>query len=117
VERNAQVAHSPFRALDLSSPPAALNVLTSFLRMAIVPRDALRMQSGQFRPGDQVPVTGIYSVMHYQHRVPHDVFATGGEEFPRCHRCGDRVSFALVQSANRIDQDHDFGPGRQERSG
>jgi hypothetical protein len=80
--------------------------------MTDVPRDALLMQNGQFRPGDQVPVTGIYSVTHHQHRVPHDVFATGGEAFPCCRRCGDRVSFTLVQSANRIDHDHDFGQGR-----
>jgi hypothetical protein len=66
------------------------------------------MPAGPFRPGDKVPTTGIYTVSHYQHRMPHDVFAVEGDQFPPCRRCGSRASFVLAQAASHIDSDHDF---------
>lgn len=61
-----------------------------------------------FRPGDRVPSTGIYTATHYQHRMPHEVFAVEGERFPSCRRCGERTRFALLHEATRIDEDQDF---------
>lgn len=61
-----------------------------------------------FRPGDRVPSTGIYTVTHYQHRMPHEVFAVEGERFPTCRRCGERAHFTLLHEATRIDEDQDF---------
>lgn len=61
-----------------------------------------------FRPGDRVPVTGIYTASHHQHREPHDVVATEGESFPDCRKCRDRVSFALAQAASHIGRDDGF---------
>jgi|GEM_PF-1546790 len=58
-----------------------------------------------FRPGDRVPATGIYTASHDQHRQPHDVVVTQGENFPDCRTCHDRVSFSLAQAAKHI------GPG------
>jgi hypothetical protein len=55
-----------------------------------------------------VPITGVYTASHYQHRLPHDVFAMADDPFPECRRCGLRVSFSLSQSTTRIDADQDF---------
>jgi hypothetical protein len=73
------------------------------------------MPDGPFRPGDKVPITGIYSVSHYQHRMPHEVFAVAGDTFPQCRRCGTRASFTLLQAAVHIDADQDFS-GSAERA-
>jgi hypothetical protein len=61
-----------------------------------------------FRPGDRVPTTGIYTVKHYQHRLPHEVFAVEGDLFPVCRRCGKQISFMLMQPATHIGADRDF---------
>jgi len=66
------------------------------------------MHSGPFRSGDGVPITGVYTVTHYQHRLPHEVFAVADGIFPECRRCGKRVSFSVSQSTIRIDADQDF---------
>jgi hypothetical protein len=75
------------------------------------------MASGPFRPGDQVPATGIYTATHDQHRTPHEVFAVQGEYFPPCRRCGSNASFTLLRTASQLDGDHDFsGSAQKERS-
>ena len=61
-----------------------------------------------FRPGETVLTTGIYIARHYQHRLPHDVFAIEGDRFPACRGCGDRIRFELVQAASQIAADQDF---------
>jgi hypothetical protein len=66
------------------------------------------MRDGSFKPGEKVPTTGIYTATHYQHRLPHDVFAVEGDRFPVCRKCGDAMRFALVQSAHHVDLDRDF---------
>lgn len=66
------------------------------------------MHTGPFKPGDRVPITGVYTAGHYQHRLPHDVFAMADDLFPECRRCGRRVSFSLSQSTTHIDADQDF---------
>jgi hypothetical protein len=66
------------------------------------------MEKGPFRPGEVVPATGIYGVTHYQHRMPHEVFAKGGETFPSCRRCDTRVYFTLVRPAAHLGADPDF---------
>lgn len=69
------------------------------------------MNSGPFRPGDRVPITGVYTASHYQHRLPHDVFAMADDSFPECRRCGKRVSFLFSQSTTPINADLDFAEG------
>jgi len=66
------------------------------------------MNTGPFRPGERVPITGVYTASHYQHRLPHDVFAMADDPFPECRRCGRRVSFVFSQAAAPIDADQDF---------
>jgi hypothetical protein len=66
------------------------------------------MPGGSFKPGERVPTSGIYTALHHQHRIPHQVFAVEGEEFPVCRKCGDNLRFGLFQAAGHIDLDHDF---------
>lgn len=61
-----------------------------------------------FKPGENILTTGIYTVTHYQHRLPHEVFAVEGDQFPACRRCGSRIRFNLLQPARHISADHDF---------
>ena len=78
-------------------------------------RKVREMPSGPFRPGDKVPITGIYTALHYQHRMPHEVFAAAGDTFPPCRRCGERANFTLIQAAARIETDQDFCAGTRQR--
>jgi DNA-directed RNA polymerase subunit RPC12/RpoP len=61
-----------------------------------------------FKPGEKVLTTGIYAASHYQHRLPHEVFAVEGDQFPSCRRCGNRILFKLIQAATHIAEDRDF---------
>jgi hypothetical protein len=88
---------------------AALNVLWSLLKISSCSPRALIMPNGWFRPGDQVPTTGIYTANHDGHRSAHEVFATEGDKFPNCRVCGERVNFALAQAASHIHKDDGFG--------
>jgi len=74
------------------------------------------MPSGWFRPGDRVPVTGIFTARHDQHRKEHEVFAAAGEKFPRCRVCGELVTFSLAQAASRMDDETGFGTPRKRKS-
>jgi hypothetical protein len=71
------------------------------------------MPDGIFRPGEKVPTTGVYTATHHHHRLPHEVFAVEGDEFPSCRKCGDGIRFALLQSADHIDSDRDFSKAKR----
>jgi hypothetical protein len=62
-----------------------------------------------------VPVTGIYTASHHQHRTPHEVFAVEGEKFPPCRHCGSQATFTLLKAASEVQTDHDFS-GSAEQS-
>jgi len=53
-----------------------------------------------YRPGDQVPVDGIYRVLHKDHRESHEVSLTAKDIFPPCGKCGVQVRFELLASAS-----------------
>ncbi|WP_408609950.1 YjzC family protein [Candidatus Korobacter versatilis] len=61
-----------------------------------------------FKPGQKVPSSGVYRVLHKDHRKDHDATLREGEQFPTCTVCDHDVRFRLVQSANLIDRDRDF---------
>ncbi len=61
-----------------------------------------------YKPGDEVPESGIYQVMHYQHRLYHEAVLVGGSRFPECQQCEQRVRFRLVGTAAHIEDDRDF---------
>lgn len=52
-----------------------------------------------FRTGETIRESGIYRVHHKEHRLPHEVTLLQGQQFPRCARCDDGVSFELVMAA------------------
>jgi hypothetical protein len=51
------------------------------------------------KTGDVATETGIYRVYHDQHRLPHEVTVLRGDQFPRCAKCNDAVSFELFYAA------------------
>jgi hypothetical protein len=62
-----------------------------------------------FRPGDAVPESGIYEVLHdADHREAHDAVMILGNQFPTCETCNERVRFRIVRTAPYIFQDEDF---------
>lgn len=64
--------------------------------------------SSRFVPGAIAPRSGVYRVYHYAHRMPHLVTITKGMIFPKCKRCGDKVSFLPMIAAERIETDVDL---------
>ncbi len=62
-----------------------------------------------FRPGDAVPESGIYEVIHEgDHRQAHDAVMIMGNRFPSCETCNERVRFRIIRTAPYIFQDQDF---------
>jgi len=55
------------------------------------------MHWGRFNTGAVIPASGIYSVRHLAHRLPHEVTLLKGEIFPKCQKCGDAVTFKLLR--------------------
>jgi hypothetical protein len=63
----------------------------------------------EFKPGDTVPHSGIYKVVHdTNHSANHEVTCVYGKKFPPCNHCGHRVRFVLVRAAIHIDSHSDF---------
>ena len=56
----------------------------------------------QFCCGERIPESGIYRVVHREHRLPHEVTLLCDQLFPRCASCEDAVYFELVRSAPDI---------------
>ncbi len=52
-------------------------------------------------------MTGLYLVHHGAHRLPHEALLLGGEKFPRCGRCADRVEFELLKAVPGFEQHRD----------
>ena len=62
-----------------------------------------------FKPGDKVPHSGIYDVLHDTlHREKHQVTCVYNEPFPPCRGCGHGVRFRLAVKALHIVHDSDF---------
>jgi hypothetical protein len=53
----------------------------------------------QFRCGDRIAESGIYLVLHSNHRLPHEVTLLRDQLFPKCAKCEDSVYFELVRTA------------------
>lgn len=50
-----------------------------------------------YKSSDTIPESGVYRVVHAQHRLPHEVTLIEGQTFPPCARCRDAVAFELVR--------------------
>lgn len=69
-----------------------------------------------FKPGQMVPISGLYTVVHQKHRAEHEVLAIRGDEFPGCRVCKDEVRFYVAQVIPYITHDFDLaGPRLQGR--
>jgi len=67
-----------------------------------------------YKPGQTVPATGIYAVVHDLHRPEHEVVAIRGEEFPPCRICRDEVRFYVANQVPHMMHDFDLaGPGNR----
>lgn len=63
------------------------------------------------RPGELVPSSGLYEVIHDGHRPPHKVIALRSDKFPPCRTCGEELRFLALQAVSYINHDMDLaGP-------
>jgi hypothetical protein len=59
-----------------------------------------------YKPGDEVPYSGIYEVIHQgPHRTNHRVTVIAFDKFPNCRLCREEVQYRLVESAVDINAD------------
>ena len=65
--------------------------------------------STQHAPGDRVPASGVYRVIHQAHRGDHPVLALKGELFPTCRSCKNGVRFELWTQTEYVLSDWDLG--------
>ncbi|HEV2991813.1 MAG TPA: hypothetical protein VG759_25480 [Candidatus Angelobacter sp.] len=58
-----------------------------------------------YKPGEAVPKSGIYRVLHKNHRDPHETSLQSEQVFPACKQCGTMVKFELLLAAETEKQD------------
>lgn len=62
-------------------------------------------------PGETVALTGVYRVVHAEHRPDHQVVAITGDILPPCRVCKAEVRFYLERSIHYATHDWDLaGP-------
>jgi YjzC-like protein len=67
------------------------------------------MEMDEFKPGDKVPRSGIYKVVHQGgHQDEHEVTAVKGDTLPLCKLCGDHPRFTLVTAAHHVQNHEHF---------
>jgi hypothetical protein len=54
----------------------------------------------KFASGEAVPKSGIYSVVHRQHRLPHEVTMLAGQMFPACGKWDQRSAVESLRTAD-----------------
>ena len=74
---------------SMSSKKRKLRVVNS--------RHGMSEAQNQFRCGDKILKSGIYRVVHHEHRLAHEVTLLSGQLFPQCMKCEDSVYFELVR--------------------
>ncbi len=62
-----------------------------------------RIFKDEFHTGQEVRESGIYRVIHLEHRLPHEVTLLKGAQFPRCSKCKTAVRFEAIALAPRLD--------------
>lgn len=68
-------------------------------------------ESRTYRPGQLVPISGVYAVVHNRHRPQHEVLAVRGDEFPACRICRTEVRFYVESIVPHMTHDFDLaGP-------
>ncbi|MGC2694497.1 MAG: hypothetical protein WA738_01780 [Candidatus Angelobacter sp.] len=68
--------------------------------------DATRHSANQmtdfYTSPNAIPETGIYRVIHAQHRLAHEVTLIKGQIFPPCAKCRNEVRFELVRGLPKL---------------
>jgi hypothetical protein len=85
-------------------------------RLLVGQRLLLELTKSEWKPGDTVDYTGVYSVRHgnehklssSQYTLQHQVICMKGGKFPLCNHCGDQPRFNLVGSGEPIEQNEHF---------
>jgi hypothetical protein len=58
-----------------------------------------------------VLVSGVYRVVHHEHRPDHTVLALAGDVLPECRMCRGKVRFTLETATDYATHDWDLaGP-------
>jgi len=66
------------------------------------------MATEVYKPGDKVPKSGIYDVVHDpEHVEKHQVTCIMGKVFPPCHGCS-HPRFTLWRAAHHIENHEQF---------
>lgn len=67
------------------------------------------MAAEEYAPGQEVPASGIYKVVHDKNHVAaHEVTCVKGKIFPPCKGCGKHPRFTLVRAAHHIENHEQF---------
>jgi hypothetical protein len=66
-----------------------------------------------YRPGQVVPIAGIYKVLHAGHRLPHKARFEAHEKFPSCSKCTALVRFELLLAVKDGDRNGSDGNGNE----
>jgi hypothetical protein len=67
------------------------------------------MSARSYWPGDAIPDSGVYRVVHTtNHAVAHDVIILAEGAFPPCRHCGTRVYFTLAKAGEDIARNLHF---------
>ncbi len=78
---------------------------------AVMMKGSAVRDARSFKPGQLVPISGLYTVVHQNHRAEHQVLAIRGDEFPACRICKGEVRFHPMQVVPYITHDFDLaGP-------
>jgi len=73
-----------------------------------------------FLPGEKVPTSGDYWVVHLKHRLPYKAFLPEGERFPVCNQCSLDVVYEYAGDLHKgldLSHDLDFQPRRASALG
>jgi hypothetical protein len=58
-----------------------------------------------YKSSDPIPVSGVYRVIHAQHRLPHEVTLIAGQTFPPCAQCHAEVRFEMVRELPSLSRE------------
>lgn len=57
-----------------------------------------------YKSSEPIPVSGVYRVIHAQHRLPHEVTLIAGQIFPPCAQCHEEVRFEMVRELPSLER-------------
>lgn len=57
-----------------------------------------------YKSSERIPESGIYRVIHAQHRLPHEVTLIAGQIFPPCAKCHEEVRFQMIRELPSLER-------------